>query len=446
MVRLYWMKQIPELCSPTRRLSRQENLIYLAVWVMLFAAPLLSLYVRTVSDSTVVFDWTEVFLVWRKFAIYLVLFLVHNFLLAPLLIHGHRRVAYFSIVAVVIAAFTVYQCNNRPEEVHKTHPRPLPVREGSGYTQGRKGGPPHDRLDWERPHDRMDAERPRDRMDWERPHDRMDGEKVFTPRPHREGRGAGLPPPIVGERDIMAVVVLILMLGANLGIKGYFRSRDDRKRLVRLERENLEQQLEYLRYQINPHFFMNTLNNIHALVDIDPEKAKDTILELSRMMRFVLYEGNKQGVPLSREMDFIRHYVTLMQLRYTDKVRITLDLPAEVPDRQIPPLILITFIENAFKHGVSYQRESFIEMKVVVESDELLFTCRNSKRDSCPTASPSSSSQSEASQGSSATPRQGGVGLANVRKRLNLLYGNRYALRIHNDPDVYSVELNIPLS
>jgi len=225
----------------------------------------------------------------------------------------------------------------------------------------------------------------------------------------------------------MAVVVLILMLGANLGIKTYFRSRDDRKRLVELEHENLEQQLEYLRYQINPHFFMNTLNNIHALVDINPEKAKDTILELSKMMRFVLYEGNKQGVSLSREMDFIRHYVTLMQLRYTDKVRITLDLPTEVPDRQIPPLILITFIENAFKHGVSYQHESFIEARVIVEGERLQFMCRNSKSEK-------------------SNEEKGGVGLANVRKRLNLLYGNHYALGIHNDADVYSVELNIPLS
>ena len=235
-----------------------------------------------------------------------------------------------------------------------------------------------------------------------------------------------MPPPIVGERDILAVVVLILMLGANLGIKGYFRSRDDRKRLAELERENLEQQLEYLRYQINPHFFMNTLNNIHALVDIDPEQAKDTILELSKMMRFVLYEGNKQGVPLSRELDFIRHYVTLMQLRYTDKVKITLDLPQEAPDRQIPPLILITFIENAFKHGVSYQHESFIEVKVSVEGDELLFSCRNSK-------------------GEKSNEEKGGVGLANVRKRLNLLYGRDYALRIKNDADAYSVDLALPL-
>ncbi|MBO7069099.1 MAG: histidine kinase [Bacteroidaceae bacterium] len=387
--------------------SRQENIIYLIVWGLLFAAPLLSLYVRTVNDATVNFDWSEVFIVWHQFAVYLALFLMHNFLLAPLLIHGNRRGAYFSIMAVVIAVFTVYQCNSRPEMKKPLGHRP-------STEQIRRHRPPH----FDEPPMARDGERPALPPNNAPPHSGN--------RPPRITRPADAPPPIVGEHDIMAVVVLILMLGVNLGIKGYFHSRDDRKRLAELEHENLEQQLEYLRYQIHPHFFMNTLNNIHALVDIDPEKAKDTILELSKMMRFLLYEGNKQGVPLSREIDFIRHYVALMQLRYTDKVRITLNLPTEVPNRQIPPLILITFIENAFKHGVSYQRESFIEAKVVVENDGLQFSCRNSKSEN-------------------SNEEKGGVGLANVRKRLNLLYGNNYDLRIRNDADVYSVKLNIPL-
>ena len=375
MKKNYWMKQ-----------SRQENLIYLAVWGMLFAAPLLSLYVRTVSDTNLVFDWTEVFIVWRKFIPFLLLFLIHNFLLAPLLVHGHKRIVYFSVMAVIIAAFTFYQCTKRPKGgAHRAPRPPMEMRD-------RREPPPFDR-----------------------------------PRPRAEHR-PDMPPPIIGEHDILAVVVLILMFGANLGIKGYFRARDDRKRLAALEKQNLEQQLEYLRYQINPHFFMNTLNNIHALVDIDPAKAQETIVELSKMMRYVLYEKgeSQQGVPLTKELEFIRTYVKLIQLRYTEKVKITLNLPHEVPDRQIPSLILVTFIENAFKHGVSYQRESFIEMTVEVQDDHLHFTCRNSKAD---------------------VPNQqkGGVGLVNVRKRLDLLYDHNYTLSIHDDPQVYSVDLTLPL-
>ena len=380
MTRNYWMKQ-----------SRLENLIYLAVWSLLFAAPLLSLYVRMVSDPSITFNWTEVFIVWLHFLPFLLLFLVHNYLLAPVLVHGHKRIAYFSIVAAITIAFTAYQCSNRPVRPLGHHQKPLME---NAFKHNR---PPHDC-----------HHKPKNRP------------------PRRGGkRPIDAPPLIIGERDILAVVMLILMFGANLGIKGYFRGRDDRKRLAELERENLEQQLEYLRYQINPHFFMNTLNNIHALVDINSEKAKETIVELSKMMRYVLYEGNKQRVHLYNELDFIRHYVTLMQLRYTEKVKITLDLPQEMPDSQMPPLVFITFIENAFKHGISYQHESFIHVKVIVNNAQLLFTCRNSKAEK-------------------PNQEKGGVGLANVRKRLDLLYGHSYTLHIHDMPDVYSVELTLP--
>jgi len=231
----------------------------------------------------------------------------------------------------------------------------------------------------------------------------------------------------MGQHDVVALIILILMLGMNLGVKLYFKQHRDEHRLADLERENLEQQLEYLKYQINPHFFMNTLNNIHALVDIDPEKAKTTILELSKMMRFVLYEGNKQGVPLDREIAFLQNYITLMKLRYTDKVKISVSTPASLPGKEIPPLMFITFVENAFKHGVSYRQDSFIDIQLSVEDERLTFTCRNSRipKDE---------------------DKHGGVGLANVKKRLELIYGNRYTLDINDTPKTYTVKLTIPIN
>ena len=369
--------------------SKYENVAYVALWGLLFAAPLLSLYVRTANDSDLTFNWQEVWMIWRHFGVYLLIFLVHNFVLAPLLIYRHKRWLYALLTACMIGAFAFYQCNSRPDHMRRHLPHDMEQREP-------------------RPMDDRFGHEPPPEFRGERPD-------------FKEKR----PPVIIGEHDIVSIVVVILMCGMNLGIKLYFRSRKDHKKLQALEKENLEQQLEYLKYQINPHFFMNTLNNIHALVDINPEKAKDTILELSKMMRFVLYEGDKKGVPLSREFDFIRHYITLMQLRYTDKVRITVDLPQEVPDRQIPPLMLITFIENAFKHGVSYQYDSFIDIKVTV-NDKLHFTCRNSKAEK-------------------SNEEKGGVGLQNVKQRLNLLYDNNYTLNIQDEPDVYHVELTIPL-
>ena len=369
--------------------SRQENTIYLVMWGVLFMTPVLSMYLGIVSGGRDGFEWHELWFVWREFALFFVLFLVHNFLLAPLLINRQQRWRYLSLTLPLIACFVLYQCTTRPD---------VPGRHRPPTEQG-----PH------RPQPGIHPE----------------GEGMMPPhRPRREHMG---PPAFLGEHDIVASVILILMFGMNLGVKGYFKSREDRKRLSELEHENLEQQLEYLRYQINPHFFMNTLNNIHALVDIDPEQAKGTIVELSKMMRFILYEGDKNGVTLSREMEFLRTYVALMRLRYTDSVSIRTELPPEVPERSVPPLMLIPFVENAFKHGISYRRPSFIDIRVRVEGDRLHFICLNSKAEK-------------------PNEEKGGVGLANVRKRLNLLFGGNYMLEIRDEAERYSVELNIPLT
>ena len=364
--------------------SRQENLIYLAVWGLLFAAPLLSLYVRTVSDAKVVFNWAEVFLVWRMLAIFLLLFLLHNFLLAPLLIHGHRRVTYFSIVTMVLAAFIVYQCSTKPDRRMPLGHRPPPRMEMAGNPR-----------------------------------------PSFNPR-HHKGFRRQLPPPLVNERDILSVVVLVLMFGANLGIKGYFRSRDDRKRLVELEHQNLEQQLAYLRYQVSPHFFMNTLNNIHALVDIDPEQAKDSIVDMSRMMRYLLYDSDNQYVSLNNAVIFLKKYLNLMKLRYTDQVNINLDVPDNTQeDIVLAPLVFIPFVENAFKHGVTYGKPSDIDIDIEKKNGRLIFHCRNTK--------------------SNVKHEFGGVGINNVTKRLELIYGNDYSLDIQDGDTTYDVRLDLPV-
>ena len=337
----------------------------------------------------------------------------HNFLLAPLLVYAHKRVLYFSLTAVIIAVFTFYQCTTRPDLPRHRHQQ----------VERREHRPPQFREQPPEPRDEPDL---------------RDDEPRFR-HGHRQFRRDRVPA-IIGEHDIAAVVILILMFGMNVAIKGFFKSRLDRRKLLRLEKENLAQQLEYLKYQINPHFLMNTLNNIHALVDIDPAKAQHTIVELSKMMRFILYEGSKQGVPLSREFEFIRTYIHLMSLRYTDRVKLTVDLPTEAPDATVPPLMLISFIENAFKHGISYQQPSFIEIHIAVsdgpsamgrqpsaKSQRLSFTCRNSKAEK-------------------SNDEKGGVGLANVRQRLKLLFDNNFTLRIQDSPDIYNVELIIPLS
>ncbi|QYR11450.1 sensor histidine kinase [Prevotella sp. Rep29] len=175
---------------------------------------------------------------------------------------------------------------------------------------------------------------------------------------------------------------------------------------------------------------MNTLNNIHALVDIDPQKAQTSILQLSKLMRYVLYDATKNLVPLQQDIDFVSNYIRLMRIRYSDKVAIETDIREPMPDRQIPPLLFISFVENAFKHGISYENESFIQLSIHTDDDKLHFSCRNSKKR---TEKPEKADK-------------GGVGIKNTRQRLDLIYGTDYQLDIRDDDNDYTVSLTIPLT
>ena len=405
--------------------KRSETLIYLALWGMLFIAPVMSLYIRTATDTEMEFNWSEVLMVWRQYALFLVIFLIHNHLLAPLLVYRQKKMLYCSIICILVSGFVVYQCSSKPDLPEDRGPRG-PHKEMAD----RQGPPPRPKqLDGKAPAEGdfipPEFENAPD-GNKHRPDDRHKPDERF--KPDNRHRPDGFKPMMsfYGQREIVALIILLLMLGANLGIKLFFKQRSDQKRLAELEKQNLEQQLEYLKYQINPHFLMNTLNNIHALVDIDPEQSKESIVELSKMLRFVLYEGNKPTVPLYRELDFLDHYITLMRLRYTDKVIITVKKPDELPNCEIPPLIFITFVENAFKHGVSYQKDSFIDINVKTTDDKLLFSCRNSKIPD-------------------EEDKHGGVGLQNVKQRLELIYGKNYTLNIDDEPEEYNIQLTLPL-
>ena len=235
----------------------------------------------------------------------------------------------------------------------------------------------------------------------------------------------------IGMFDITLLSLLIFLLGTNVGVKFYFKSESDALRMLDIEHANLKQELEYLKYQVNPHFFMNTLNNIHALVDIDPEQAKTSIVELSHMMRYVLYDGAQSDIALDKGIIFLKNYIAIMRLRYSDNVDIKVSMPEHVPQVEVPPLITIPFVENAFKHGVSYVKPSFIHISLDIDSENgnVVFSCRNSKH---------------LEKAQIHNDKQGGVGLTNVTKRLNLLYGDNYTLDIDNADNIFSVRLILP--
>ena len=217
------------------------------------------------------------------------------------------------------------------------------------------------------------------------------------------------------------------MTGANTGIKLIYQSMRDEQKMEELKRQNLQAEMDYLKYQINPHFFMNTLNNIHALIDIDTECAKSAVIELSKMMRYVLYDSGRELIPLNKDLQFLQNYIELMRIRYTDTVDIRVEYPHDLPEQvSIPPLLLIVFVENAFKHGISYNRPSFIRLTVAYTEGRVRCTIANSRH---------GTSRGHAT----------GIGLENVRKRLALIYGEEnYSLEIREETDTYTANLIIP--
>ena len=367
----------------------RETLVYLAFWVIVFLAPIISLHMRMQSNRSMPFDWDEVGHAWEVLAIAMGMYFVHNHFIAPLIIYQRRKVLYFAASTFLLFFYLLVMYLARPAEVPKHFRSP-------------HGGPRKECC-----------------------------VKAVCPKrpayPRHEEPEFMQPLPIMGPGELMAAICVVLLMGMNLGVKYYFKEEQDAEERQELDKKNLEQRLQYLRYQVNPHFFMNTLNNIHALVDIDPEKAKTTIVELSKMMRYILYEGSNRLIPVQREMQFLNNYVLLMRLRYPDKVAITFDAPSAVPDLLLPPLLLIIFVENAFKHGISYCNDSFINISFRIEGGRLVFKCRNSKN-------------------MNMNCEKGGLGLVNVRKRLDLLFAQNYRLDITDGADVYEVTLSLPLA
>lgn len=376
---------------------KQENVTYIAMWLLLFSTPMLILIIHASSNSNLDIDWWTIMHIEEILAMYFVAFLVHNFLLAPMLLYKQQTWRYVCSILILVVAFIALQSWIRPimHEQQRHRPRAeMPMMQR--YYKA----------------DNFRDDRPRSQFD-----DR--------PRPQFKE-----PRPFIGPAELTNTLALIFLMGMNLGVKLYYKADKDRNRMQQLEKENLKQRLNYLRYQISPHFFMNTLNNIHALVDIDPEKAKKSIVELSKLMRHILYDGDTNISPLSDEVQFLQNYIALMKMRFTGMVKVNTDFPAMTSQKGIAPLILAIFAENAFKHGVSYKSPSNIDMTLRCHNNEfILFTCKNSKR----------------KDGAKEKDLDGGIGLRNVKNRLELIYGDRYHIDIKDTEDNYKVRLLLPL-
>ena len=245
----------------------------------------------------------------------------------------------------------------------------------------------------------------------------------FAPNPKR----AGMPPGwLFFLRDMLS---LVFTIGLSAAIRMSARWTQNEAARKEAEKSRAEAELKNLRNQLNPHFLLNTLNNIYALIAFDSDKAQQAVQELSKLLRYVLYDNQQTYVPLCKEVDFIRNYIELMRIRLSSNVKMTTQFDIQ-PDSQtlIAPLIFISLIENAFKHGISPTETSFISIRISESNKEVICEIRNSNHPKT----------MEDKSGS-------GVGLEQVSRRLEILYPGDYTWSkgISKEGEVYESRLSI---
>lgn len=384
------------------KLQLRQWHVFTLLWIQVLSYPLVASYLEGKG-----IQWEEVVEDWLRFVPFFLLFLLHNFVAIPCFLLPRRITGYILAVILLLCLFM-----------------------GGQYAQfSREAVPPQRMM--------------RERLSVERPHRPAEHSGVYR---ECDGRDFPPPPPPGGKPDdggrpddgvrrgnphflIMDFVFAVLMLGCNITVVLLFQIKKTREKADRLERINMLHELKYLKAQFSPHFLMNTLNNIHAMIEVNPAQAQDMVISLSKLLRYALYDGAAHAVPLSLELAFISNYVHLRSRGYSEKkLSVNLSLPADVPDNKlVPPLLFVVFIENAFKHGVSYRHISFVDIVVKINGDHIRFYCENS-------VPPITEGRS----------KSGGIGLENVRKRLDLLYGRTYELTINSKTDIYQVTLTIP--
>ena len=218
-----------------------------------------------------------------------------------------------------------------------------------------------------------------------------------------------------------------------VGIRSVMRSNEARMQLEEEKRKSAEAELVWLKHQLNPHFLFNTLNNISSLTQIDPDKAQESIGQLSDLLRYALYDSEAEKVPLAAEMEFMSNYIDLMALRCNELTRVEKDFEVPQEHVEVAPLLFISLIENAFKHGVNARYPSSVNVKMYYLKGEVCFFCCNTVFYN---SKPIEIVKKSDHVGS-------GIGLENMKRRLELLYPGRYTYDVVEEHGSYMVTVTL---
>jgi len=371
--------------SKTINIKHLEWIIYLVIWLSIFAIS----FFQYRAGNTI--DWKKLSLDWIKIASFCLIFTINAFLFVPHFLFQKKYLGYLVVTfttLLMVVGMGIYFRNALTPQTPLSMPK---MELGPGMPPMELGT-------------KMPA---------------PIGYKAPEPIEHKSV--------FMDFLDNLIIALLVVAAGTTVKLLSQWLNEEGRRKDV--EKEQLKTELALLRHQVSPHFFMNTLNNIHALIDINTENAKDAVIRLSTLMRYLLYDTDQGQTSLKKELEFIQSYIALMQLRFSKKVRISLEIPSQIPDIQVPPMLFISFVENSFKHGVSYQADSFVFFHIDITDTTLNCVIRNSKHRNKEKFDKSYS----------------GIGLTNIRKSLTLLFTNNYSLDIIDSDREFEVRLVIPV-
>ena len=384
--------------------NRLKIFLHLLAWIILFGLPL---YFNKRWQVGSDFIW----LYYINIGIAGIIFYINYLLLLPKLFFSNRRYLYFIAALFTLLAF--YFVSDKSNE--------LVFRFISSRQNTEEISRP-DTRELRRP-DSEEMIRP-DSVERRRP-------PVDRGRTGPPGRSRfNGPPPFRQMHAFNYTFTSLFMLFFSMGLRILERQSRIEKLQKEMEKEKLNSELAFLKNQVSPHFFFNTLNNIYALIGINPDDSQKAVLKLSKLMRYLLYESEKGDTKLSHEIDFMYNYIDLMKLRMNEKIDLSVSLPENYNDINFPPLLFIPFIENAFKHGVSYRKKSYIRIEMTIDDNDIMFHCSNSV----------------VKNGDEKEEKEPGIGLENVTKRLKLLFPGRHELKIDQSENEYKVFLKITTS
>jgi hypothetical protein len=372
------------------RVKTSAVITHITGWVIFLSLPVLFTAGQSGTDKAL--DILSDPWYWLLFGSYIAIFYLHTYYLFPKLYLEKQWVLYFGFVLMLLVGIYFLRPFDRLFTDFSKAPRSM-------------------RMGEHRPPPQMEETMPPPPDDFE------PGERGPGPGgDRRQDRGLHF--------DIVSIFLFLLTLSLSIAIQTTWRWRTTEKRALQAEADKAQAELAFLKAQINPHFLFNTLNNIYSLAITHNEHTAASIMKLSNILRYVTDDVLQDFVPLVQEVDCIQDYISLQQLRLGKKTTVSFNLTGAPAQRLIAPLVLMTFVENAFKYGISNHQASSIVIDLQVHPGSIHFRCSNA-------LFPRKQTDRE------------GIGIANTRKRLEHLYPKRYTLNITTDEQLYTVDLTL---